>query len=75
MCTGKCSRCIAITLYPLVLISMICNIVLFFPGGDVKYIKNGHITEEVKYMGGLIGGGIMVSCLLSVLLLKGVTLE
>lgn len=61
MCTGKCSRCIAVSLYPLVVISIICNIVLFFPGGDVKYAKDGHITEEVKYMGGLIGGGVMVS--------------
>ncbi|XP_063343597.1 transmembrane 4 L6 family member 4 [Pelmatolapia mariae] len=60
MCTGKCSRCIAITLYPLVVISIICNIVLFFPDGDVSYAKDGHITEEVKYMGGLIGGGVLV---------------
>ncbi|XP_070773775.1 transmembrane 4 L6 family member 1-like [Enoplosus armatus] len=60
MCAGKCSRCIAFTLYPLVLISIICNIVLFFPGSDIKYAKEGHITEEVKYMGGLIGGGLMV---------------
>ncbi|TNN72483.1 Transmembrane 4 L6 family member 1 [Liparis tanakae] len=60
MCTGKCSRCIAVALYPLALISIICNIVLFFPGGDVKYAKDGHITEEVKYMGGLVGGGLMM---------------
>ncbi|XP_030010764.1 transmembrane 4 L6 family member 1 [Sphaeramia orbicularis] len=60
MCTGKCSRCIAVTLYPLAVLSIICNIVLFFPGGDIKYAKDGHITEEVKYMGGLIGGGVMV---------------
>ncbi|XP_045895483.1 transmembrane 4 L6 family member 1-like [Micropterus dolomieu] len=60
MCTGKCSRCIAYTLYPLVLTSIICNIVLFFPGGDIKYAKDGHITEEVKYMGGLVGGGLLV---------------
>ncbi|XP_037543463.1 transmembrane 4 L6 family member 4 [Nematolebias whitei] len=60
MCTGKCSLCIAVTLYPLAIISIICNIVLFFPGGEVKYAKDGHITEEVKYMGGLIGGGVMV---------------
>ncbi|XP_044079717.1 transmembrane 4 L6 family member 1-like [Siniperca chuatsi] len=60
MCTGKCSRCIAFTLYPLAFISIICNIVLFFPGWDAKYAKDGHITEEVKYMGGLIGGGLML---------------
>lgn len=60
MCTGKCSRFIAVALYPLALISIICNIVLFFPDGDVKYAKEGNITEEVKYMGGLVGGGLMV---------------
>ncbi|XP_054482222.1 transmembrane 4 L6 family member 4-like [Anoplopoma fimbria] len=60
MCTGKCSRCIGVSLFPLALISIICNIVLFFPGGDIKYAKDGHITEEVKYMGGLVGGGLMV---------------
>ncbi|XP_005735585.1 transmembrane 4 L6 family member 5-like [Pundamilia nyererei] len=60
MCTGKCSRFVAVALYPLAVISIICNIVLFFPDGDVTYAKDGHITEEVKYMGGLIGGGVMV---------------
>lgn len=34
---------------------------LFFPNGDISYAKDGHITEEVKYMGGLVGGGVMVS--------------
>ncbi|XP_060941618.1 transmembrane 4 L6 family member 1-like [Limanda limanda] len=60
MCTGKCSRFVAIALYPLVLVSIICNILLFFPGWDVKYSQDGFITEEVKYMGGLVGGGLMV---------------
>ncbi|KAM6970600.1 transmembrane 4 L6 family member 4 [Aplochiton taeniatus] len=60
MCTGKCSSCIGSTLYPLAVISIICNIILFFPGWDVTYAKDGHITEEVKYMGGIVGGGIMV---------------
>ncbi|XP_030636673.1 transmembrane 4 L6 family member 5 [Chanos chanos] len=65
MCTGKCSRFIAIALYPLALVSVICNIMLFFPGWETKWVSeegNGEnrITPEVKYMGGLIGGGIMV---------------
>ncbi|KAM3602163.1 uncharacterized protein V6R79_025487 [Siganus canaliculatus] len=60
MCSGKCSRCVAVTLYPIVLLSIICNIVLFFPGWSVSYVKDGHITEEVKYMGGLVGGGLLV---------------
>lgn len=61
MCTGKCSRFIALTLYPLALLSIALNIGLFFPGGDTQYLKDSRITEEVKYMGGVIGGGIMVS--------------
>ncbi|KAM4619728.1 transmembrane 4 L6 family member 5 [Polymixia lowei] len=60
MCTGKCSRCVGVALYPLAFISIICNILLFFPDWDVKYAKDGHITEEVKYMGGVVGGGLMV---------------
>ncbi|XP_015257035.1 PREDICTED: transmembrane 4 L6 family member 1-like [Cyprinodon variegatus] len=60
MCTGKCSLCIAVTLYPLALISIICNIVLLFPDGDLKYVQDKHITDEVYYMGGIVGGGLLV---------------
>ncbi|KAG7520131.1 protein-tyrosine kinase 6-like [Solea senegalensis] len=60
MCSGKCSRIIAGVLYPLVILSIICNTVLFFPGWDVKYAKGGHLTDEVKYMGGIVGGGLLV---------------
>ncbi|XP_056140671.1 transmembrane 4 L6 family member 4 [Lampris incognitus] len=60
MCTGKCSRCIGGALFPLAVTSIICNILLFFPGWDTKYARDEHITEEVKYMGGLVGGGLMV---------------
>ncbi|KAG7314976.1 hypothetical protein KOW79_022279 [Hemibagrus wyckioides] len=60
MCTGRCSRFVAGALYPLALISIICNIILFFPDWTVTYARDGEITEEVKYMGGLIGGGLMV---------------
>ncbi|MEQ2296885.1 hypothetical protein AMECASPLE_028980 [Ameca splendens] len=65
MCTGACSKFIAIPLYVLALVSTICNIMLFFPDFDTQYASNDtkntpRITDEVKYMGGLIGGGIMV---------------
>lgn len=64
MCTGDCSRVISIPLYVLAAVSVICNIMLFFPDFDTKYAaaeSENQITQEVKYMGGLIGGGIMVS--------------
>ncbi|KAL0970022.1 hypothetical protein UPYG_G00236080 [Umbra pygmaea] len=65
MCTGKCSKVIAVSLYVLAGVSILCNIIAFFPGWSVEYAKvdsegNGaRITDEVKYMGGLIGGGLM----------------
>ncbi|KAF7205868.1 transmembrane 4 L6 family member 4-like [Nothobranchius furzeri] len=37
MCTGKCSLCIAISLYPLVLMSILCNALLFFPGWSMFF--------------------------------------
>lgn len=65
MCTGACSKFIAVPLYILAAVSIICNIMLFFPDFDTEYAvadrENQRITQEVKYMGGLIGGGIMVS--------------
>ncbi|KAM4537038.1 transmembrane 4 L6 family member 5 [Odontesthes bonariensis] len=65
MCTGSCSKFLAIPLYVLAAVSIICNIILFFPDFDTKYASEDRegekrITEEVKYMGGVLGGGIMV---------------
>uniref|UniRef100_A0A3P9MBT5 Zgc:172079 n=1 Tax=Oryzias latipes TaxID=8090 RepID=A0A3P9MBT5_ORYLA len=66
MCTGKCSKVVAISLYVLALVSVICNIILFFPDFKSEFVsedgKDGQprITPEVKYMGGLIGGGVMI---------------
>ncbi|XP_067117674.1 transmembrane 4 L6 family member 4 [Osmerus mordax] len=64
MCTGKCSKVIAVPLYVMALVSVVCNIMLFFPGWSTEYAKldgdEARLTEEVKYMGGLIGGGIMI---------------
>ncbi|KTG38314.1 hypothetical protein cypCar_00016683 [Cyprinus carpio] len=64
MCTGKCSKFIAICLYPLALLSIICNIFLFFPDFQTIYSKKEaeglhRLTDEIKYMGG-VGGGILV---------------
>ncbi|KAL4631495.1 transmembrane 4 L6 family member 5-like isoform X1 [Arapaima gigas] len=66
MCTGKCSLCIGVVLYPLALISVICNILLFFPEFKTIYAQEDRdgvgprITEQAKYMSGVIGGGVMV---------------
>ncbi|CAL1590391.1 unnamed protein product [Knipowitschia caucasica] len=65
MCTGACSKFVAYGLYPLAAVSILCNIILFFPDFSTKYAGDDskdspRLTTEVKYMGGLVGGGIMV---------------
>uniref|UniRef100_A0A8C8RV31 Uncharacterized protein n=1 Tax=Pelusios castaneus TaxID=367368 RepID=A0A8C8RV31_9SAUR len=62
MCTGKCSRVVGVGLWPLALICIVCNILLFFPNWDTQYVQDGGsmLTPEVLYLGGLIGGGILI---------------
>ncbi|KAM4749204.1 transmembrane 4 L6 family member 4-like [Rhinophrynus dorsalis] len=62
MCTGKCSKFIALSLYPFSVLCIICNILLFFPGWSVDAINNPNekITPEVLYLGGIMGSGVMV---------------
>ncbi|KAG9462893.1 hypothetical protein GDO78_022911 [Eleutherodactylus coqui] len=62
MCTGKCAKFIGVSLYPLCLISIVCNVIQFFPGWETEPVKNPgeQMTPEVIYLGGLIGGGLMM---------------
>uniref|UniRef100_A0A8C5MR07 T4S1 n=1 Tax=Leptobrachium leishanense TaxID=445787 RepID=A0A8C5MR07_9ANUR len=62
MCTGKCAKCIGVSLYPLVVVSIIANLFLIFPGLDLEPLKNvsEQVTPEVLYLGGIIGGGLLV---------------
>ncbi|XP_072548766.1 transmembrane 4 L6 family member 5-like isoform X2 [Salminus brasiliensis] len=71
MCLGRCSRFIARCLYPLGFLSMTCNIVLFFPDWKTEYALNHRLTPEVTYMGGLVGGGVMVLVLAFYIDFKG----
>lgn len=60
MCSGNFAKCLGITLLPLAIICVICNIMLFFPGGKVVE-ESSDITEEVFYFGGILGSGVLVS--------------
>ncbi|KAM4749203.1 transmembrane 4 L6 family member 5-like [Rhinophrynus dorsalis] len=62
MCTGKCSKFIGVALYPFAVICIICNILLFFPGWSTDSVKDigEKLTPEVVYLGGIIGGGVLV---------------
>ncbi|XP_041034906.1 transmembrane 4 L6 family member 5 isoform X1 [Carcharodon carcharias] len=61
MCTGKCAKCIGASLYPLAFCCVIANILLFFPNFEVEYVEDTNkLTPEVLYLGGILGGGIMI---------------
>uniref|UniRef100_A0A8C5PDQ7 Transmembrane 4 L6 family member 5-like n=1 Tax=Leptobrachium leishanense TaxID=445787 RepID=A0A8C5PDQ7_9ANUR len=62
MCTGKCAKCIGISLYPLCVISIAANLMMFFPDWSTEYIQNANqqITQEVRSVGGIVGGGVLV---------------
>ncbi|XP_030647414.1 transmembrane 4 L6 family member 4 [Chanos chanos] len=59
MCSGNFAKCLGITLIPLAIIAILCNILLFFPGG-VPAGKSTDITNEAFYLGGLVGSGLLM---------------
>ncbi|KAM3932437.1 transmembrane 4 L6 family member 4-like [Leptodactylus fuscus] len=59
MCSGKCAKCLGITLIPLAILSVLAHILLFFPAGKVAD-SNDYISKEVFYLGGLVGSGVLM---------------
>ncbi|XP_068174667.1 transmembrane 4 L6 family member 4 isoform X1 [Antennarius striatus] len=58
MCSGGFAKCLGISLIPLSIVCVLCNILLFFPGG--KVVDSEHITKQVWYMGGILGSGVLM---------------
>ncbi|XP_028301244.1 transmembrane 4 L6 family member 4 [Gouania willdenowi] len=58
MCSGSFAKCLGITLLPLAILCVLCNILLFFPGGEM--VNKENITEEVFYCGGIVGSGVLM---------------
>ncbi|KAM7387678.1 hypothetical protein PAMP_023900 [Pampus punctatissimus] len=58
MCSGGFAKCLGITLMPLSIVCVLCNILLFLPGG--KSVESKYITDEVWYFGGILGSGVLM---------------
>ncbi|XP_048024898.1 transmembrane 4 L6 family member 4 [Megalobrama amblycephala] len=59
MCSGNFAKCLGITLIPLAIICVLCNILLFFPSGTVAE-QSSDIANEVFYFGGILGSGVLM---------------
>uniref|UniRef100_UPI00358DF007 transmembrane 4 L6 family member 5-like isoform X1 n=2 Tax=Myxine glutinosa TaxID=7769 RepID=UPI00358DF007 len=58
MCTGKCAKCIGVSLIPLAILSIIANILLFFPNGQVW--SPDQLSDKVWYFEGIVGAGLLM---------------
>ncbi|XP_056895459.1 transmembrane 4 L6 family member 4 isoform X2 [Takifugu flavidus] len=58
MCSGGFAKCLGISLLPLSIVCVLCNILLFFPGGTS--VDKDNITVQVWYFGGIIGSGVLM---------------
>ncbi|NWV21919.1 T4S1 protein, partial [Origma solitaria] len=61
MCVGRCSRIVGPCLLVLGTLSVAAGILLLFPGGASRYLREGRIGSHAKAVPGVWGGGIAVS--------------
>ncbi|XP_075930432.1 transmembrane 4 L6 family member 1-like isoform X3 [Petromyzon marinus] len=60
MCTGKLSERIAVALWPLAILSILANLLLFFPNWQTMWASSGHLSNEVWYFHGFLGAGLLI---------------
>ncbi|XP_037553876.1 transmembrane 4 L6 family member 4 [Nematolebias whitei] len=58
MCSGGFAKCLGITLMPLSIVCVLCNILLFFPGGNI--VDSEYVTKQVWFFGGILGSGVLM---------------
>ncbi|XP_066219398.1 transmembrane 4 L6 family member 5 [Saccopteryx leptura] len=62
MCTGKCARLVGLLLIPLSLVCIVANALLLVPNGKTTWTDKDHLSKQVFFMAGFIGGGLMILC-------------
>ncbi|XP_074154461.1 transmembrane 4 L6 family member 4-like isoform X3 [Sminthopsis crassicaudata] len=58
MCSTNCTHCLGATLLHMAILSMILNILLFFPA--MQHVSIDKIPNEAWRFGGLLGSGVMI---------------
>ncbi|XP_056420830.1 transmembrane 4 L6 family member 1 isoform X2 [Hyla sarda] len=60
MCFGKCGKCIGSLLLSLALMSIVANILLYFPNGETKYARENNLSRYVWFFEGIAGAGLLM---------------
>ncbi|KFV76300.1 Transmembrane 4 L6 family member 1, partial [Struthio camelus australis] len=60
MCFGRRARCIGYKLLILALLSIVANILLYFPNGETRFASERHLSKYVECLHGILGGGFLV---------------
>lgn len=61
MCFGRCAKCVGYILLTLAVLSIVANILLYFPNGETKYARENHLSRYVWFFEGIAGAGLLVS--------------
>uniref|UniRef100_A0A3Q2ZSQ1 Si:dkey-83h2.3 n=1 Tax=Kryptolebias marmoratus TaxID=37003 RepID=A0A3Q2ZSQ1_KRYMA len=62
-------RCVGVSLVPMAIVCMLCNILLLLPELDIHFLLEGHVTKEATWATGLWGSGELDLLLILVLVL------
>lgn len=59
-CSVGFARSLGLALLPLALCSILANLLLLFPMGEISYIQENRLSAYIWYSGGLGGGGLLM---------------
>lgn len=60
MCVSRCLHCVGLSLIPMAIVCMLCNILLLVPDLKIHFLLEKHVTREATWATGLWGSGFVV---------------